>query len=78
MPTSATGLNFTSISDYAAGGITSAEAAIVAQIGKENPTATDLIALQTAVQQWSLAISTTSSVIKDLGDSLKGVIQRAS
>jgi len=37
----------------------------------------DLLDLQTKVQQWSLMSSLQSTLTKELGDAMKGIVQKA-
>lgn len=40
-------------------------------------TAQQLILLQADVQKWTLAVSIQSTVTKELGDTLKGIVQKS-
>lgn len=42
-----------------------------------NPSAGDLIQVQAKVQQWSLVSSLNSNLVKELGDTLKSIVQKA-
>ena len=44
---------------------------------KSDPTAEDLLAVQTSLQQWTLMIQVSTTVNKELGDALKGIVQKA-
>ena len=44
----------------------------------ENPTTTDLLMVQQGVQQWTLMVQIQSTVTKEIGDAMKGIIQKAS
>ena len=44
---------------------------------KTDPTAEDLLAVQTSLQQWTLMIQVATTVNKELGDALKGIVQKA-
>ena len=45
---------------------------------KSDPTAEDLLAVQTSLQQWTLMIQVATTVNKELGDALKGIVQKSS
>jgi type III secretion protein F len=45
---------------------------------KENPSTQDLLEFQQLMQQWSVSVQMNSTMIKELGDALKGIIQKAS
>jgi type III secretion protein F len=40
------------------------------------PTVEDLLQMQRAMSEWSLAVTTISTVMKEMSDTLKGVIQK--
>jgi len=74
------GLNFDTISDTLSTALQSSESAIgtlITTAGASGST-TDLLNLQVAIQKWTLVSTVQSTVVKDLGDSLKGIIQKAS
>lgn len=74
------GLNFDTISDTLSTALQSSESSISSLIttaGASGST-TDLLNLQVAIQKWTLVSTVQSTVVKDLGDSLKGIIQKAS
>jgi len=41
-----------------------------------NPTSADLLAMQQQVQQWTLITQIQSTVIKEVADALKGIVQK--
>lgn len=45
--------------------------------GMQNPTTQDLLVLQQQLQQWTLMTNTQSTVVKEIGDLMKGIIQKA-
>ena len=48
------------------------------QISQESdPTPEELMQVQVGIQQWTLMVQVESTVDKELGDALKGVIQKA-
>lgn len=44
---------------------------------KSDPTPEDLLQVQAGVQQWTLMIQVSSTITKELGDALKGIVQKA-
>jgi type III secretion protein F len=49
---------------------------LISSIGA-NPTTADLLMLQQQVQQWTLTTQIQSTVIKEVSDALKGIVQKA-
>ncbi len=50
----------------------------ISEIGASpNPSSADMLSLQQQLQQWSMFTQIQSTLVKDLGDALKGVIQKA-
>jgi hypothetical protein len=45
--------------------------------GKANPTTTDMLSLQQALENWTVCIQASSTTTKDFYDSLKEVVQKA-
>jgi len=45
--------------------------------GKEEVGTADMVMMQTGMQEWSLSVQTTSTVIKETGDMLKAIVQKA-
>ncbi|THF57254.1 EscF/YscF/HrpA family type III secretion system needle major subunit [Pseudothauera rhizosphaerae] len=45
--------------------------------GKDNPDTTDLYEMQRSMQQWTLMVQAQSTMVKELGDTLKGIVQKA-
>ncbi|HZY20494.1 MAG TPA: EscF/YscF/HrpA family type III secretion system needle major subunit [Ramlibacter sp.] len=43
----------------------------------QNPTTTDLLLLQQEVQQWTMMTQIQSTLVKEVSDAMKGVIQKA-
>jgi type III secretion protein F len=43
----------------------------------DNPTTTDLLSLQQQMQQWSMFTQIQSTLVKEVADAMKGVIQKA-
>lgn len=43
-----------------------------------NPSTGDLLLLQQGVQKWSMTVQIQSTMVKELSDAMKGVIQKAS
>ena len=44
---------------------------------KENASTLDLLKLQQQMQQWTMFTQIQSTVVKEVGDAMKGVIQKA-
>lgn len=44
----------------------------------DNPSTGDLLNLQAQVQQWTMFTQIESTIVKDVSDAMKGVIQKAS
>ncbi len=42
-----------------------------------NPTSTDLLNLQQQIQQWTMMTQVQSTLVKEVSDALKGIIQKA-
>lgn len=80
IPSSTSSLNFSTLVTPFATSVSATEGKLndlISTYGND-PTTADLLNLQTVVTQYSLMISTESTLIKDLGDSLKGIVQRFS
>ena len=43
----------------------------------DNVTSADMLSLQADMQQWTMMTQIQSTVVKELGDTMKGVIQKA-
>ena len=43
----------------------------------DNPTTADLLMLQQGVQKWSMTVQIQSTMVKELSDAMKGVIQKS-
>ena len=69
-------LNFESITGTLPGAINGFETKIEDLMNIENPTSVQLFEMQQAITQWSLASTTISTVLKTLGDTLKGTLQK--
>ncbi len=44
---------------------------------KANPSTTDMLSLQQALQNWTVMIESSSTTTKDFYDSIKGIVQKA-
>lgn len=77
-PTSS-GLTFDYINNSVANAVRSKESQLLDQIGKlgEAPTTTDLLNLQQQIQQWTMMTQIQSTLVKEISDAMKGVIQKA-
>jgi type III secretion protein F len=78
--TSTSTVTMDSINNTMTAGLNAAEASIqtLMSAAGTNASTTDLLQLQVDVQKWTLISSIQSTVVKDLGDALKGIIQKAS
>lgn len=74
------GISFDSISSVLGKATNDSETSLRALIDKANTDTSPqaMIDLQVGLQKWSMLVQLQSTVIKDLGDALKGVIQKAS
>lgn len=50
---------------------------LTALAAKTDPSTADMLVMQQALQQWTLMVQTQSTVVKELGDALKGIVQKA-
>ena len=73
-----TGINFSMLSSTIGSVLTTSEGNLRDRISNlgENPTQTELLMMQ-ADLQWSMLIQLQSTITKELGDALKGIIQKA-
>ena len=76
---SASSLSFDFINNSVATAVRSKESELTNQISAmgKNPTTGDLLALQQQVQQWTMMTQVQSTIVKELSDAMKGVIQKA-
>lgn len=79
MISSSSGLTFDYINSTVATAVQSKEADLQTQISKlgTQPTATDLLILQQQIQQWTMMTQVQSTLVKEVSDAMKGVIQKA-
>lgn len=75
----ASGLTFDSINSSIAQVTTTREAALKQTIGGlgESPSTSDMLKMQQEIQQWSMFTQIQSTIVKELSDAMKGVIQKA-
>jgi type III secretion protein F len=73
------GLTFDYINTSVATAVRSKEADLMTQISKlgTDPTTTDLLVLQQQIQQWTMMTQVQSTLVKEISDAMKGVIQKA-
>lgn len=73
------GLSFTSIGNTLGQITTAREAELQRNIAGLDASARpeDLLNLQVSMQQWSMFTQLQSTIVKELGDALKGVVQKA-
>jgi type III secretion protein F len=74
-----TNLTFDYINSTVASAVRSKEQDLLNQIGglSTNPTTQDLLLLQQQVQQWTMMTQIQSTLVKEVSDAMKGVIQKA-
>lgn len=73
------GLTFNSISSTIAQVTASREAALKTSLSEmgDSPSTGDMLKMQQEVQQWSMFTQIQSTIVKELAEALKGVIQKA-
>lgn len=73
------GITFDYINSSIASVVQSRESDLKTQISKlgVNPTTTDLLNLQQQIQQWTMVTQIQSTLVKEISDTMKGVIQKA-
>ncbi len=78
-PGSVAGVNFDFIRSTLGQKMDGAEQALRAKISSMDaePTQTDLMMMQVDLQKWTMMIQLQSTINKELGDALKGVIQKS-
>jgi type III secretion protein F len=72
-------LNFGFINNSVTNAIRSQEGqlrALITSMGS-NPTVTDLLAMQQQVSSWTMMIQLQSSIVKEMSEAMKGVIQKS-
>ena len=78
---SISGLTFNDISSSMGKASASVETSLRNKItsiqDSENVTSADMLSLQADMQQWTMLTQIQSTVVKELGDTMKGVIQKA-
>jgi len=76
---STNGLTFDYINGTVATAVRSQESNLRTQISAlgETPTATDLLVLQQEIQQWTMMTQIQSTLVKEISDAMKGIIQKA-
>ncbi|SEK10174.1 type III secretion protein F [Variovorax sp. OK605] len=72
-------VTFQSINNSVANVTQRAEANLQTRIAAmgDNPTTSDLLGLQQEVQQWNMFTQIQSTLVKEVADAMKGVIQKA-
>ena len=78
---SISGLTFNDISSSMGKASASVETSLRNKItsiqNSDNVTSADMLSLQADMQQWTMMTQIQSTVVKELGDTIKGVIQKA-
>lgn len=79
MNVTSSGLTFDYINNSVATAVQNREAELLNQIGRlgDTPTTGDLLALQQQIQQWTMMTQIQSTLVKEISDAMKGVIQKA-
>lgn len=77
--TSTSGLTFDYINNSVAKAAQSRETELQTLIGTlgDNPSTTKLLGLQQQIQQWTMVTQIQSTLVKEISDAMKGVIQKA-
>ena len=74
-------ITFGSISSTVGQAVQTDEGGLQSELTKvsqeSDPTPDELMQIQVGIQQWTLMVQVESTVDKELGDALKGVIQKA-
>lgn len=74
------GLTFDSINASIAQVTTRREAALKETISGlgDSPSTSDMLSMQQQIQQWTMFTQIQSTIVKEVSDAMKGVIQKAS
>lgn len=78
-PSASSGMNFAYIAQKMGPVLDNTETALRTKMDGlgPNPTQTDLLDMQVGLQKWTMLIQLQSTINKELGDALKGIIQKA-
>ena len=78
-PVGGGGLTFDYINSTVFNVVQNREQALLSQIGAlgNNPTTAELLAMQQQIQQWTMLTQIQSTVVKEVGDALKGIVQKS-
>jgi type III secretion protein F len=78
-PVGGGGLTFDYINTTIYNVVQNREQELATQLGAlgNSPTTADLLKMQQQIQQWTMMTSLQSTVVKEVGDALKGIIQKA-
>lgn len=73
------GINFDFINNSISKVVQSREAELKTQISAlgANPTTSDLLNMQQQLQQWTMTTQIQSTLVKEISDAMKGIIQKA-
>lgn len=80
MSVSAAGMNFNNINNAVLNAVRSKENALrstIESMSTGEPTTIDLLMMQQEVQQWTMMTQIQSTLVKEVADAMKGVIQKA-
>lgn len=76
----ATSLSFDVVSNTLGNASINAESTLASRIESlgESPTSAALIQMQSEITKWTLTTELTSTMMKSVGDALKGIVQKSS
>lgn len=71
-------ISFSSIGNTLYNAVQNKETALktLMQTVGSNPTTTDLLTMQSAMNEWSMSIQLNSTMVKEYSDALKGIVQK--
>ena len=78
-PMGGSGLTFDAITSSIGSVLQAREADLRNRIGSlsDNATTGDLLVLQQQIQQWTMLTQIQSTIVKEVGDALKGIVQKS-
>ena len=78
-PVGGGGLTFDYINSTVFNVVQNREQALLSQIGAlgNSPTTAELLAMQQQIQQWTMLTQIQSTVVKEVADALKGIVQKS-
>lgn len=78
-PGGSTGINFSFVGQTLGTVLDTSEANlrdVLSNLG-DSPTQAQLLSMQVELQKWTMLIQLQSTIVKELGDALKGIIQKS-